>query len=693
MTDIASLGLEIRSDGVVVATDRLGNFRKEAGLAEAAAGSLKRIATMGLAALAAGFAAFGVGIGAAVKRMEEMRKLTAQVDQALKNSGNSARTSAGEIEAWADKLEARTGRAAEEIMGVSANLASFGFSRQAFFRSLELADDMSAAWGGDLKQNLEGLARALAEPEKGLAMLTKRGITFSDEQKKMIGNFIEMNDLAGAQGVVFDALEAQVKGVAQAGFGGLTKSLATMSKAWEDAFEDLVRGDGQASDLTDTLGDLAGTISSPEFIGAVMGFGNMIIQVINGIAQVAVGAAKAFSDFMELVNAPGGGVSNMLTRTAPLDRRDLGIMQDQLTAKQGVLDKSSDFWGRDAVVKEVAELRQAIENRSNPGSMNVNGVFATLNSPTYGSPEEMWKGLSPGTMFGQTEFNPYEGMQLGGADKDKASAKSAEAYADLTRGSREFIESQALEAHALGMTEEAANRLRYEQDMLNEAANDNLALGPAQRAEIAGLAEEMAAAEEATRRLTEIYSAGKEIFSSFFGDIQSGIEDGKSLWQSLGDAAVNALNSIASKAMEMATNGIWDMLFGAVMGGFGGGGGGWGVQGGFSGFKGTFGIPGMATGGTVGRGGLSWVGEQGPELLSLPQGAQVIPNGPSMAMAANGNGSNDNRPHFSPTFNINGSGLSQAEMQRAIQDALDHYDRFQAPQTFNRVQNDPTARG
>jgi len=34
------------------------------------------------------------------------------------------------------------------------------------------------------------------------------------------------------------------------------------------------------------------------------------------------------------------------------------------------------------------------------------------------------------------------------------------------------------------------------------------------------------------------------------------------------------------------------------------------------------------------RGGLSWVGERGPELVNLPKGSQVIPNGKSMDMAS-----------------------------------------------------------
>jgi hypothetical protein len=42
--------------------------------------------------------------------------------------------------------------------------------------------------------------------------------------------------------------------------------------------------------------------------------------------------------------------------------------------------------------------------------------------------------------------------------------------------------------------------------------------------------------------------------------------------------------------------------------------------------KDAFRFPGLATGGTVTKSGWTWVGENGPELLRLPRGAQVIPN-------------------------------------------------------------------
>jgi hypothetical protein len=199
----------------------------------------KMFAALGGSAIFAGFVA---GLGGAVQRLEETRKLSAQLDKALQNTGNAARTSAAEVEAFADKMERATGRAAEEVLAVSTNLATFGFGNETFFRALTLADDMAAAWGGDLKQNIEGLGRALAEPEKGLAMLVKRGITFDDQQKAQIAKFMKVNDLAGAQGVIFEALEGQVKGVAEAGFGGLTKAQANVGKAFEDIFEAMASG-------------------------------------------------------------------------------------------------------------------------------------------------------------------------------------------------------------------------------------------------------------------------------------------------------------------------------------------------------------------------------------------------------------------------------------------------------------------
>jgi hypothetical protein len=160
-----------------------------------------------------------------------------------------------------------------------------------------------------------------------------------------------------------------------------------------------------------------------------------------------------------------------------------------------------------------------------------------------------------------------DGLKLT-TEEDKKAAKEAkrqaEAYDDITRGAHQRIEASRLEMETLGMTTEQINAQKYAQELLNKAANDNIDLTSAQVDELRGLGAAMAAAEEATRRIKEVYDLGKQTFRGFFSDLKSGIEEGKGLWASLGDAAANALQKIADKALSMAADGIWDMIFGAL---------------------------------------------------------------------------------------------------------------------------------
>lgn len=156
--------------------------------------------------------------------------------------------------------------------------------------------------------------------------------------------------------------------------------------------------------------------------------------------------------------------------------------------------------------------------------------------------------------------------------------KAANSYDNLTASASQFIAAQQLSVTTLGMSTEAASRLRHEQDLLNQAAHDNIKLSPQQRSEIASLAEVMASTEERTRSLTEAYNFGQQTLGAFFSDFKRELMNGTSLWDSFASAAGKALDSIADRALSMAASGIFDMIFGAVMGGLGGGatGGSWG---------------------------------------------------------------------------------------------------------------------
>lgn len=78
-------------------------------------------------------------------------------------------------------------------------------------------------------------------------------------------------------------------------------------------------------------------------------------------------------------------------------------------------------------------------------------------------------------------------------------------------------------------------------------------------------------------------------------------------------------------------------------------------------------IPGQAEGGVTMRSGLSWVGEQGPELLNMPRGAQVIP----LDRIASGGG---NVTNISFTVTA-GMGTDGAALGEQIVNAIRRYER------------------
>lgn len=71
------------------------------------------------------------------------------------------------------------------------------------------------------------------------------------------------------------------------------------------------------------------------------------------------------------------------------------------------------------------------------------------------------------------------------------------------------------------------------------------------------------------------------------------------------------------------------------------------------------------------RGGLTWVGERGPELLNLPRGSQITPHGESLAMsrrgvAASAGGTSPLQVNYAPVYNVNGSGPEIDALRRQM---------------------------
>ena len=180
--------------------------------------------------------------------------------------------------------------------------------------------------------------------------------------------------------------------------------------------------------------------------------------------------------------------------------------------------------------------------------------------------------------------------------------------------------------------------------------------------------EEQKKQEEQTETLKEKFM---EIGKSIENGVVQNLTDAAMGTQTLGQAAINVLNDLKRKlievAIQQAVSGLGNFLGTALGGIFGGGGGGklassaklgaqatkmTGIPSGADLVKGSFGISSIkrANGGPVSAGGAYLVGERGPELLQMgSKGGNIIPNN-----AIGGGGTTNNMI----TVNVDASGTS-----------------------------------
>lgn len=178
-----------------------------------------------------GFEAFAV-------QQEADQKLAAVV----KATGEAAGFTAGQMGVMASALQNISTVGDETIQGAMAIIATFkNIKGDQFKDTTRLALDMAAVMGTDVKSSAMQMAKALQDPLKGLTMLTRVGVTFTDQQKELVAGFVKSGDVAGAQSVILKELEGQFGGAAEA----MTKGIGAQ-KQWNNRLGDISESLGEA---------------------------------------------------------------------------------------------------------------------------------------------------------------------------------------------------------------------------------------------------------------------------------------------------------------------------------------------------------------------------------------------------------------------------------------------------------------
>ncbi len=222
--------------------------------------------------------------------------------------------------------------------------------------------------------------------------------------------------------------------------------------------------------------------------------------------------------------------------------------------------------------------------------------------------------------------------------------------ADNQREHEQRMRELAAERQAIGLHGDALAVWRAGQEAVNRAERESIALTPEQLDAIRQRAEAEEQASRAVAKAREEYEFYRETTKSFFKEFSDNIREGKSLWQSFADAALNAIQRIVERLMDRTLENLMDQLFpsnagGQAAGGRGGGGNGFfdlvtggiralfGMGGSMPGFGG-----GRAIGGPVSVGQVYRINENGQEFFAPSTPGSIFNPSQIARHTANDNG-------------------------------------------------------
>lgn len=287
-------------------------------------------------------------VGEGIKALSRIETIQAQTANVIKSTGGAAKVSAVQVSALAEALERTTATEAETIQQGANLLLTFknirneaGRGNDVFDQTVAAMVDVGRAMGTDASGAAIQLGKALNDPIKGIAALTRMGITFTDEQKSMIESLVESGDLLGAQKVILGELNSQFGGSGAAYAATYAGKLDLVKNSAGNLQERFVSG---LMPAFSGMLDLAQTVltkidESPAFQG--------IIDKINALGLEGVDRLEAVVALIERLSAADnlnadsvlGGLAKIFPEIAPL----LGLIQDLLPVLPSVRDAFSEI--------------------------------------------------------------------------------------------------------------------------------------------------------------------------------------------------------------------------------------------------------------------------------------------------------------------------------------------------------------
>lgn len=286
-------------------------------------GAVKKIAVAAAGAFAA-TKIFDFGRDAYAAAAESA-KIAAQTEAVIKSTGGAAGVTAAQIGEMASALSKKNTVDDEAIQSGQNLLLTFtniknqaGAGNDVLNQSTQTMIDMAAAMGTDVSSGAIQLGKALNDPVAGISALSRVGVTFTEDQKKVIKSLVDTGDTAGAQKIILAELNKEFGGSAAAQATAADRLRLTMGNLQEEIGAKLIPVVESLSSwladflpvAMDAVGD-AFNAAKPtlEIVGEVL---RTIIGVIVEVGEKALAVAGFFSDHWDKIKIPIMAIATLI---------------------------------------------------------------------------------------------------------------------------------------------------------------------------------------------------------------------------------------------------------------------------------------------------------------------------------------------------------------------------------------------
>lgn len=317
------------SKGVDTVKTNLGGLAKQTdttrGGLEKIGRGLKEGFTTSAKIAAGGIGILAYNVAQGFDSLAELQDVTAQTEAVIASTGGAAGITAEEVRKLAEQYENLTGVDDKVIQDAENVLLTFTkIGKDAFPGAMEAALDMSAALDQDLQSSIVQVGKALNDPKQGLSALSRVGVTFDEETKKIIQNMVDMGDTAGAQQLIIQELNREFGGAAQSKMSGYRGTMTRLKDTVDSLQMALAEALAPAIDKVAKAVDEK--LNDPRVIDGLRSIGQEIAKLFSD--ENIDKAGQAFEDaFTFLAELPWDSIKEGLRFTAEQAKKVVDVFK------------------------------------------------------------------------------------------------------------------------------------------------------------------------------------------------------------------------------------------------------------------------------------------------------------------------------------------------------------------------------